>query len=349
MLMPLLIVTAMDVQNPLDRFDRFATVVESLSFDMDIQNSQVGSPGLAQYRMSQPNKAHFAVKWGPTDYSFTMINGKAVEFDRSQQTYFEYDGKLYFPTSGFYQAAQDSFPIMFATRKIRRDIPGLKPAGKKTVDGQTGDAFSVSQQSEDGPVSLQVVIGQDGRLLSTSRSGGGWNQTILFKNYKVNEKLPASTFTLDVPAGYSPLSTNSLGQSEPLVPGSQAQGEWISADTGKPVALQAILGGKITLVAFLGDDSPSSESIAALKELKSIPVVILTEGKTDGGFKSSGFKTYYDPSGKSAAALKAEGTPYFFLMDGQGRVMGSWFGYQAEEKASFLADIRKAQTGNAEE
>lgn len=349
MLMPLLIVTAMDVQNPLDRFDRFAGMVESLSFDMEIQNSQVSTPGTARYRISQPNKAHFAVKWGPTDYSFTMIDGKAIEFDRSQQTYFEYDGRLYFPSSGFYKSAQDIFPVMFATRQIRRDVPGLKPAGKKTVDGQAGDAFSVSHESENGPVTLQIVIGPDGRLLSTSRNGGGWNQSILFKNYKVNEKLPANTFTLDVPAGYSPLTTISMGQGDPLTKGSQARGEWISAETGKPVALQAILGGKTTLVAFLGDDTPSSESLVALKELKSVPVVVLTEGKTDGGFKSSGFKTYYDPSGKSAAALRAEGTPYFFLMDGQGKVMGSWFGYQAEEKASFLSDIRKAQTGNAEE
>ena len=77
--------------------------------------------------------------------------------------------------------------------------------------------------------------------------------------------------------------------------------------------------------------------------------MVLTEGKTGGGFKSSGFKTYYDPSGKSAAALRAEGTPYFFLMDGQGKVKGSWFGYQAEEKATFLADIQKALTAKSEE
>lgn len=231
-------------------------------------------------------------------------------------------------------AAGQTFPHWILLSDLRTLAPkGTKftELGRRTVGRAAGDAVKASFRDSEGAHNYEFVIDGTGVPIQVLHYGqnmmGSYRYEWNVDQLKPVSPPPASRFAFTVPDGYSPFSLD-------LIPG--------PAGVGSTFPLQGWAGGDLTgkvakggLIAILGTDSePSRRAGAALAKIRAAgtPVVALGDAKGVPGTEG------YDPNGNLLERLRVPSTPVFFKVDGKGKILAVWLGFDPTASDAFVRE-----------
>ncbi|HEY0867400.1 MAG TPA: hypothetical protein VGE01_08480, partial [Fimbriimonas sp.] len=161
-----------------------------------------------------------------------------------------------------------------------------------------------------------------------------------FTTIKPIAAIPADKLRLEVPNGYVPYRL-------PTLYGPLAIGQTFPF-AGWTNGRQQLAKGAATVYAVLGTDcAPSTSSLAALDEIRKsgTKVLLLSDATSVAAAKGR----YFDPTGKSLAALSLTATPTFFRVGKDGKVSHLWMGYDPNKRKEFVRDVLAAPKEDATE
>ena len=294
------------------KFRKMIDAANTLSVDMDIK--QIGNPvdGHAVLVLKRPNKLYYHMQWGNAAYTYTILNGQATEVDLGTKTYDEYAVPGWTaPEANGSDWVGSFFPTVFVTSEL------LLPP----------DCFD-----EQGHVT-HYAIGSGDEVTEKN--------SITFSNYRMNEPVSDSKFKQTVPVGLSV-----YGTPRPAPP-IQINGKLPDVKLNKGTLVEAI-GGSHALIALLDPSSaPCVASLKVLKNVKGTKVIVLNANSKGSGLLAGSLRTYYDPSGNLEDALRAPMTPLYYFVDGKGKVLNVWYGFDRDNPKKFADQITAAIGGSA--
>jgi hypothetical protein len=359
MLLYLIAASSSDADMALTRFESLMRRVQTLQVEVESKHPSMSVPSSGTFTMQRPDRLAFESKWGEEDYSFVLKGSTALEKVRNERLYDEYvlNTGLSGPPSRISWAGPQAFPDMLVLGSLRRYSGPSKFTfvGNEQIDGQTTQRIRVQFDSESTKYEADAWIDGEGKLLQFDQkitaTEGSDRKFLAFRNYRINQPVPAPIFDFEFPDGFRPFA---LPRGEvPLMIGNQAPLKGWVGSSGREEDLTPLTSkGGLLLVVADPDCAPSQAALKALEERKreldgmGVQVAVLTHGKASMG---SPFPTFYDPSGQSMNRLNPQGTPMFFLVDRKGMVAHLMQGFAPGSGPSMVAEIRQALDETATE
>jgi hypothetical protein len=290
-------------------------------------------PALAALTVERGKRLLYRVKWLGHEYSVSSTEKSFVEIEYTNKVYDErepigyglYDSRI----SGVLSATFPGFLLRVGLRRLM--------SNPKITSDSNGYYVTSHSTTMEGELDLQAwisPIGSLSRFHQTIKSSRGVGETDwVFTNYKRVAQPTLAMFATPLPLGFVPHALPEdpfpIQKNETL-----PLAGWTDPKKKQVVNLLRTLDGKTALVALLGKDSdPSQRSMASIARLrKSIPVVVLSEDPKQP-------EAYIDPSGYALAKLKHQATPTFWLIDGKGKVLKVWMGYDQDNATEFEKDV----------
>ena len=139
-----------------------------------------------------------------------------------------------------------------------------------------------------------------------------------------------SLFLATLPADYAPYSVDDAGM--PIVAGESAKlAGWVQQGTGKALAEE--VAGKLSVIAIFSPEDPlSQEGIKALEVVGRAGVPVFALSDTGQPFAGA---PYYNSQPNGMDELNPPSTPFFYLIDKNGKVQALWMGVEQGK-----ADVR---------
>lgn len=339
--------------NPVERFDQYIRSAKTISVDLELKHSGVSNLGKGSFQAKNSGFLLFKMKWGPSDYSFSITPEYVVSIEHGNKVYREYGpvGRMFVPDSDISRTAEYGLPIALVAGSLNSMVPDgvrLKPGPKSTHEGATVDTAVAEYATQTGQISVTAKVDSAGRLVhyQTKMTGGGPTTTIevSLANYRINTDIEDSDFVTPLPNGYVP---------ETLPPASYPInfGEKLPMDGWTPLAGAESFAGltrdKVLFVAISDSDCDvSRRSAQAVDQLcnqlksKGVACAAITLDASD--MQAPVFRTlpnYFDPSGKASDRLRVPGTPLFLMVSPKGVVHRVWLGFDNAKVGEFTADV----------
>lgn len=354
----LLIAFPTDADRAVLRHEQWSKTLKSVSVDLKFRNRFSPVEGTGSLLLDLPNRMLFRVKWSPEDYTYSVIDGSAVEVEHSRRLFDEQDGlpRAVIIDSNVSSLLQFAFPSEVNLPSLRRVTPpgtAFKFVGKVTVEGVEADEVT-AEWTQPEPAKITAAIDKDGRLmryrLEAQTMNGPVDRQTTFFNWRVNQALPREAFAIKVPRGYEPIGT----PRPPYPPELELPiklGSWKQAGNGRSVNLDAIDRGKPKLVVLLDADDTASVALTAhLAKLREVArkaganLYVCSTGDAAGAARF-GASTLVAANGEALALLRAPGTPWLVAVDGKGVLQQSWLGFDAAGLPAMLEEIEKRLKG----
>ena len=220
----------------------------------------------------------------------------------------------------------------------------------KMVDGHQIDEVTMTIEDRTGNFVLKFYVDEAGRLVRciTDRPTPAGKEVIdqRFFNYDTGDN-GQRKIAADMPIGYMP-ETIPLA-TEVLTPGDTVDlGAWMDARTGKPFDIAKwSQGRRLVYVLTAADCGPSQQIEAALQELRPLLAkqkvelveIILGKEKGDVAAKDKERKIFWDESGAIERAFGVRTTPYIFVTNDKGTILGGWSGFSTSERKNMIRSV----------
>jgi len=295
-----------------NKFRKWFSTARTLSVDITI--NQVGNPvpGKATLVLERPDKLFYNLKWAKDDYTYTIDNGVATEVDLGQKSYEVYD------------------------------VPGWSPPEANGSDWVT--SFFPNYFVDDKILLPPDCFDSEGRVshyaIGSGTDTGFHKNTVTFANYKINMPVPESRFKQTIPAGLSVYGTPR--PAPPIQIGEVLPNVSVVSATGRKTTLMQALSGKQTLVACVDPDcAPSMASLSLLKKLNK-PSVLVLNLNPKNGVKLASLPVFHSSSGNLMDAMRAPMTPLYYFVNGSGKVLNVWYGFDRDQPSKFADQIKEA-------
>jgi len=348
--------------NPVARFDQFMSSAKSISVDLELSMSSTKEVGKGTLIIRRPDHLLFKMKWGPSNYSFSIMPDYVVTIEHGNKVYREYGpvGRFFVPDPDISRTPEYGLPIALLAGSLNAMMPdgySMRPGEKSTHEGSTVDTATGRYSTQTAQVTITAKVDSAGRLVNaeTVYAGGPNRLTINLKvsNYRINPELKDSEFATPLPSGYVP---------ESLPPGSYPInfGEKFDFAGWSPLgdagSLRDLTQGKPLFLAISDSDCEVSQrstrmvdQLANQLRSKGVACAAITLDANAG--QTPVFRTlpnYYDPNGKASDRLRVPGTPMFLFVDAKGIVQRVWLGYDNAKVNEFTADVVGWATGERE-
>jgi len=240
-------------------------------------------------------------------------------------------------------AIQNTFPVPLYRGNLRDLLPAQgnpKRNDQATFQGKPSIELTAQVGSANEPNEYRAIvnIAPDGtlqRIFAYSRepmapvSEREW----IVESSRAIEPGYGS-FSVVVPADYTPYSVPDPGP--PMQSGESPKfAGWTREGNSETIAAQ--IQGKMAVVAILSPDDPlTREAVSALNEVSrsGLPVFALSDsGKP---FKDA---PYFHPGPEGLAELNPPATPYFYLIDRNGRIQAAWMGIERDKALERAREI----------
>lgn len=275
-------------------------------------------------------------KEGKTNYVLSALPTGVVDIDYSARTYDEqpYPESIYPVQSRISELYGYALPG-FLFRNSLKQIVGEKAKVQNTTVPR-GDEITAHLSVEMGSVDFTILVDPQGRILHlhrvTQSIKGSSDITWNLSYPAVTQKLPDSVFRVTIPLGSSPFTVDGMAEPIQRETAFPLKG-WRSAATGQPFALKGS-----TLVAVLDQtDFSSSKTLAALKTLRSSMAVVSV-----GNPPKDALNILKDPSGANLKKIAAPATPFFVLVNAEGKVARTWMGFDPAHSQAFVQQVLTA-------
>lgn len=342
----------------LGRFARYVGSAQSLSVDIKLSGASVAD-GKGTFQFQRPNRVLFTMKWAGADYSFSSTERGIVEIERANRQYDEFDpvDRLVAPLSRVSPAPGVGFPSVFVYQDLSQMLPdgaSFKPIGKETLNGAAVDHLEAIYQTQRGIGHTNVWVDQAGRLLKMTQSledmAGPKVMTFEYSNYRVDAALSLEHYLTKIPLGFVPYA---LPPAPRYFDEDDAVGEPVLMDLrGRQSKLA--YGGKGTLILFTSPQCPATrraaESLVAVRKhaegqgYKVVEVSAETQRQNVRGVTGAS-DVRFDPTGKVWETLGLQGTPSLSLVDGKGKLVRYWYGFNPEQAKPWEQDVFDALDG----
>jgi hypothetical protein len=353
MLSYLLLVTATaPSDDPAARFEKYMASAKTIQVDLNLTVAGSQHSGKGSVRIKRPGHMLFQMKWGLSNYTFSLTDKETVAIEHGARRYREYGsaGRLFAPDSDISNVPEYGFPLPIATGSIRSLVPpGTKYTfSTTTFEGKPADEGRAKFTTQVGEVAVRVVVDASGRLLeyesAIASDPKSTTRRMRLSNYKINLPMTNESFRTPLPAGYSPQTLP--GASYPLNNGEKMPLKGWKGIGGAP-DMASLAAGKPVFVAIGDPDCAVTRRVASA--VGEIGKAVRAKGGVAVGISLSpaggqaalfpGLPAYYDPSEALARELRAPGTPMFLLISSKGTVVRVWYGYDPAQRAKFVADV----------
>lgn len=210
-----------------------------------------------------------------------------------------------------------------------------------TLQGASRRRFHVVIRHPNFTESYHLAIGDDGRLIQLAIDRNSGQSSLTLSDYQTTTS-GGRLFDLSVPNGYVPA----------MIPPpnlATAVGETVTN-----VELQDSRGARTTLyqtfrrqalVAFVDEDwlkgSAGAAFLQRAKQKAGVPLVLVSDDVNPP--KDS--RLYYDPSRTALRRIGIPGSPYFMLIDGNGKLLRAWMSYNPANDRLMWRELEKALKG----
>ncbi len=318
--------------NSTDPFVRYKDFTKAHpSMRISFSSTSNGKPAVSGFLLVQrPSNSFYRCQAGQDIYQVSNTEKGYVEVDHADSDYDEFPGGGLQIRSSRISPAADFAPNL----ALYEDLQRLFKATPKVTPQSDGDQIYYITKGMQGSQEIWLTINQEGALASYRIKSAGmagvkdrvWNLQYTFPH------ISPSDFSLPLPLGYQPFA---LPEEEvPLRKGSTVPVSGWKNASGASVNLLDEAGHKTFLLSILDDQLPSKRALASLRQLKStMSVEIVGPGMLK------------DPDGSRTKTLNPPGAPMFYLVDGKGKVIDLWFGFDPEQSAQFQKDILSEAIG----
>ena len=334
--MPLSLLFAL-VQTDELPLNRYAQLIKTApAVEVKFVNSKIQG----ELKLVRGSRFRYALNGQGLDYLQVQGFGEMVEISRPDQQYDIHSIDALTRIASRISPAHLYFPDWVFVDDLRKLLPEGKKfsaEGTAKVEGKNGLVFHFREGSGAAFDDVRVVLTPEGIPLEIHQSGqsmaGAYNRKWTVQNMRSIPKPSDATFKLPIPDGFAPFSVESVYGMVEVGSVLPVDG-WKSTITGRPLDLKKALaqGG---LVAILGAESePSRLALATLTRLKKLgaTVVILSDQKSD-------FAEGFD-GGSAISKLSLQGTPTFFKVDAEGKILSTWMGFDSKKAAEFEREVR---------
>ncbi len=340
------------IATPIDRFKNYIARADFLS--VEFTSSTNGSlPVKGKYWWHKPSKRQkLTLEVSGQRREFIQEPEMVMTVNHNGKTYQEY-GRIPILVN---PPPDDpiillSFPGVLLIPSMSSSPDAKWTAGETTmVDGHRIDDVTMTIEDRTGNFVLKFFMDEAGRVVRciTDRPTPTGKEIIdqKFFNYDTGDN-GQRKITASLPVGYMP-ETIPLAV-EVLTPGDKTElGTWNDARTGKPFDVAKWSQGKrCVFVLTASDCGPSQQMEAALQELRPLLVkqnaelveIVLGKEKGDLTAKDKGRRIFWDESGAIERAFGVRTTPYFFVTNDKGIVLGGWSGYSINERKDMIRSI----------
>jgi hypothetical protein len=323
----------------LRRFDQF--MAKATAFSVAV-SSEANGRHLAEtiLKIQRPKNLSLVAKLSETEGVFILNANEGIEIFRRPEQYAVHPaiGKLYLPPLKMLPSLVHTVPHALI-RGNSKDLfpPSVKPkfTGKETLGGVSTDVLSAHMKGNAGEFDMKYWIDSSGRILKTYLKSNGIQGSFTLEQrlskYVVYQTFPASTFSTQLPLGYSPFELERLP--EPNYSGEPMPAVTLRSVSGQVGTLKSIAGGKnLLLVVCDPGFHANSELIRAMPTVaKRVPdskVIYATDRRDAASAKSlNAGDVYFDPTGKELAKLALPGTPTVYLIDKKGILIQMFVGF----------------------
>lgn len=324
------------------------------TFTANLRMTVSGAPdeGAGSISVKAPDYLVFKMKWGKSDYSFSVRQNDIVAIERESKTYREYGGigGFFIPEPDISRTPAYGFPAAIMAGTLKAMVPDgvpLKADGKGTIEGVAVDYVSGTWQVQVGSITARAAIDGLGRPVEFERKLSGNNGAftrIRVGGYRVNEPMSPADFATPIPAGFVPETLPA--DSYPVNVGEKFPLKGWTALSGS-ANLETLTAKK---VLFLAVGSPHCEaSKRAAASVRAIAKSVESKGGVAAAISTDPAKgqspvfatipNFYDPKGQAFDRLRAPGTPMFFLIAPNGRVTRVWYGFDVAKTGAFSNDV----------
>lgn len=340
-------------EDPVERFDQFMRTAKSVSVDLELKVSASPAVGKGRFLMTRPGHLLYKMKWGPSDYSFSITPQLSVTIEHADKVYREYGaiGRFFIPENDISRSAEYGLPIPLLAGQLNALVPvgvSMKSGPKSTHAGATVDTAIGNYATQTSRVTVTAKIDSAGRLVQYETVHRSGSQTLsislAFDNYRINPDLMPADFETPLPNGYVP---------ESLPPGSYPLnvGERFSTEGWRPLSdgpsLRDLAAGKPLFLAISDVDCEVSQRSALMVD--QLAKQIAAKGGASAALSLSSspsqapiyrsIPNFYEPNGTADSRLRAPGTPMFLLVSPKGVVRRVWLGFDNSKSGAFVSDV----------
>lgn len=349
------LISSAQVSDVLNDFERAMKNTRSLSADVVLKIGKEAT-GSGTFVMERPMRQAYKMKIGAANYNLIQTENAMLEIEHAQKTYREYlpaDG-YFLPDSSITTLPRFGFPVAFMRGSLKSLIPSnarFEPA-QTTPDGQTSLTSTFSTPR--GTYVVNARLDKEGRLVFASTAPKGAEEegavSMTFSNFKINDKLAASAFSMALPVGYVPDVLPMMRES--LNVGDPAPLTGYSAVKGAKGDLKSFVSGKPALLIVGPADCEPTQRL--LKHASSFLPKIARTGCTAAILWSSkerwrgtpvGFAEFKSSKGSALNRFNAPVTPFVVTLDRNGKITQVWVGFDSERAQKYQDEILAALKG----
>lgn len=322
------------------RCEQYLANADTLS--VSVKTTVGGQPfGNATVKIDRPSRLAFSIAFGPFAAAYIADEKGVTELDRQERMYDQFPptAELFVYPSRMNSATKYGLPGFLVTRNLDSLFPkeSKNKATKNIKLGTTPvDLVEGRTDGAAGYMEAKTWIDSAGKVIRIHLKIATVQSTVIiqqdFSNYQKNQPIPASAFVTSVPDGYSPYALPRGDFAMP--PGTTVPNVPLrSASDGRSTSLQALTKGKVGLLVFLDTEFPrNAEFIKSLSGVKAkiadCNQIYFSVYGDAAAAKSLGLPTVYlDPTQNQFASLGIPGAPFVYLVDGKGKVVQAFHGF----------------------
>ena len=335
-MIPVLLFAAVRAQAPdaLARYAKFAEAHPSLQVHFVANmNGQQEAKGTVRFR--RPDLFFTEAKGENVDYSLTVSPKEYLEIENKRKVYDDYPG---YNKIVFYQSDISSMGTLLVPRfLLAADLKMLFKKGYDSSRDGSNDVLHQTIKGDQGFVEEDwATIDPEGKMASFRRkltgAAGSRDVSWSFSGYTESKDVSGSAFNTVPPVGYSPHSVPRLSTPLPIGAAVPTKG-W--EQNGKPVNLLEASGHKPFLLIFSESDSVPGQAAVKWSHMLAgkMPVMVVGEGSLK------------DPDGSRIKELAAPGSPMFYLVGADGKIVKLWFGFDPDKAKALESDVLESAKG----
>jgi outer membrane lipoprotein-sorting protein len=332
-MIPLVISLLVATQNPdpkavMQRLAKYVNNAHTVTADFVLTSTVTPKTGQAKFALIRSDQLYFSMVWDGIDYKFVGTphgcwdaNNLSKHYDEDDQWRFEYPYSRISPAPGLFT------PGFLMDGTMTSDgVRQLRYVGKVTIDGVATDEVEGSSLSG----VTEIYIAADGRPVRYEvKHGKGPKIQADIKNLKLDSTVPETLFANNPPLGY-------VEQSVPMAE--------YPTRIGAAFPVKGWTAAKPTLVVVTEEgcmpSAKSAPSVANISHAGSVNVAVASLSKSKAVPTGLGkYPFFYDATGTMTRAMNVPGTPMFYLVGKDGKVIKIWSGYDPDAAASFEKDV----------
>lgn len=336
----LLLLAQDPVQAALDRHAAFIRSMNTATIAYEFKMSPNQRKGSGMILLKRPNFLRAEVRERTNLYTFIMNPQASIETLNTTKRYFSYEPlKAWTGLPGKLAPVREFFPAMVIAPNLKSLVaPGAKFAVVASQPATT--VLEAKYDSQNGPVVARFTLDRAGKPLSYSESlkASSESITLTITKFEINKPIAGNPFGSRPPLGYTaealPRETWPLTREE---------GFPVAQFSISGRALGEALGSAKGLVAFVSPHCSSSKQLLAWLSTQSQHLAgqgirsfgVWTEGN---GRMLAGIEPVAT-SAASMASMRLSGTPYLYLVNAKGAILGVWQAFDPSGKRALFKEI----------